>query len=399
MKFNKILILLIIASTNCFAKSGGAGNGGDAIVCPDKVQLLDSYEAEKMRLTINLVHGKINPSLRSMVNVAVQRLAQKDTYTASVLRQYAYEMVTDFESFEVDSNARGKFVYLGHDIIAEINDSEHVSTPEGCEEHPRQLVSQKVPRFSFEYRYEISQTLWDQMEMQEQALTILHEAWYRIMLENGAVNSRSARYMNALVASEEFELLNFAQYLAELQGTELASYVITNTSDAIRDEYIVIDLNDNEIITSGSMICVEDFIVNMSIKETFSVFNQTQKYPKNIKQQNVCFENSKLSKITLNQKYFRKDSTLRLPFFQMELGSLVGKSPTINFHDNGKVKSFSEINFKNMTEMFYRCDGRVSYSQRQGCKGPFNNKKTRVNNPVNVQFDTKEKPINYFLRD
>jgi hypothetical protein len=400
MKLRNISFLLIIlASSSSFAKSGGAGNGGDTIVCPDQVQLLDSYEAEKMRLTINLMNGKINPSLRSMVNVAVDRLAVKDNYTASLLRKYSYEMVGDFEAFEVNPSARGKFVYLGHDIIAEINDSEHVSTPEGCEEHPRQLVSQKVPRFSFEYRYEISQTLWDQMEIQEQAMTILHEAWYRIMLENGATTSRAARYMNALVASEEFELLTFAEYLKELKGTELESYVIKNNSSVIRDEYIVVDLKTNEVSNEGTMACVKNFVINMSIKETFSVFNQAQKYPKGVKLQQVCFENSVISKVVLSTEYFKMNTTLRLPFYQLELGTYNASSPTVFFHGNGKMSHFENINFKSLTEMFYRCNGKISYTERQGCRGPFNNKETKVSKPINIQIDNTENLVNYFNRN
>lgn len=86
------------------------------------------------------------------------------------------EIANDFEKFQMFPGYRGKHVCLGNDVIAEINDSQYVSTPQGCEEHPIQMVSQIEAKFRNELRYEFNKTLWDQVTLQDQAMTILHEA-------------------------------------------------------------------------------------------------------------------------------------------------------------------------------------------------------------------------------
>jgi len=395
------LLILCIQSISSFAASGGAGNGGDVIVCPNRdmrVMLLDYYEAQKMRLTIDLSDPKIHTqTLRSMVNVAVSRLRQKDQYTASLLYDYAMEMVNDFEKFELYPDARGKNVYLGYDIIAEINDSEHVSTPEGCEEHPRQLVSQKAPKFRYEFRYEISKSLWEQMDLLNQSMTILHEAWYRIMLENGATNSRGARYMNALVASKEFESYSFADYLKELKETELQYYVVINKSEAVKTQEIQIDLKNHILEFGSAEVCAPNFIVNLSLKETYSLLNRSQRYVQNIKMTNVCFENSHLTKIELPKNVLNTGYTLRLPFIQLEFDKATNESPALIFHNNGKMSHFEGVQFSSLMEMYYLCNGSRSFDENRGCEaGPFINHETKINDPIDIKFDLREKLLAFF---
>lgn len=399
----RLILLLsgLLISANAFPRSGGAGNGGDAIVCPDRVILLDSYEAQKMRLTIDLNNPNVQtPTWRSMVNVAVKRLEKFDQVTASLLYDYAMELVNDFEKFQMYPGSRGQHVYIGKDIIAEINDSEHVSTPEGCEEHPRQLVSQRVPRFRKEFRYEFSQSLWEKMSLQEQSMTILHEAWYRIMLENGADNSRATRYINGLVASRDFEEYSFTEYIEELKNTELRYYIVPNVSGAIKDKEIKFDLQNHQLDEVDGMICAPNFKLNPSIKQTYKlIFNTSQRYLKNLKFQQVCFENSRISKLVLPTIVPNKERTLRLPFHQVQFGKSLNDTPTIHFSKKGKLSHFSGIKHKLVMEMFYRCNGEVSFLERHGCQeGPFIYHSTKIENPTDILFDDNEIPISHFRR-
>ena len=391
-----IALNLVMFGSNTYARSGGAGNGGDAIVCPDKVMLLDSYEAHKMRLNIDLSNPNVGKnSWRTMVNVAVRRLEKFDENTSSKLYDYAMEMVNDFEKFQMFPDARGKHVYLGKDVIAEINDSEHVSTPEGCEEHPRQMVSQRVPKFKYEYRYEFSKSLWDKMTLQDQAMTILHEAWYRIMLENGAKNSRATRYINGLVSSKEFESFTFNEYLGELRATELKKYVIMNKSQSIKDKKILINLKSNNLVINNEA-CISNIKMNLSIKESFRLFNRKQKYVKNLPLKKMCFKNSKITKIQLPSKIIKEKYTLRLDFFQIVFGSRASDDAIIHYK-NGKLSHFSGIKLKKLIQMYYICNGEESYSQNIGCKeGPFNNRDTAVSSPTKIKFDLKERVNSHF---
>lgn len=385
-----IISLTITAS---YARSGGVGNGGDGIVCGNSVILLDSYEAQKLKLEIDLNADAPNATIRSMVDVAIKRLERFDEYTATLLRHYSYEIVDDLELFERHPDARGTHTFLGATEIAPIDDSFHVSTPEGCEKSPRQLVSQRVPRFKLDYRYEINQTLWDKMTKQDQAMTVLHEAWYRIMLENGAENSIATRYINALVASKQFESYSFADYFQEIKETELNFYFVKNTSETIKDPVIEINLDDNEFHTKEDAICADKVVFNPSIKETYTILNRDQDYLKNIEFPRTCFKNSRLTEVTLPDYIVNLKHTLRLPFHQMDLGHTTDE-PIIYFHTNGKLHTFSGIHFENLVEMFYVCDEKKSFTQREGCaSGPFINHDSKINNPKNIVFDEDEWPI------
>lgn len=391
---------LDLLRSNLTLRSGGAGNGGDAIVCMDrevKVMLLDSYEAGKMRLKLDLTNPNIEvQTWRSMVSVAVSRLEKYDPMTASKLYDYSMEMVNDFEKFQMFPGSRGKHVYLGHDVIAEINDSEHVSTPEGCEEHPIQMVSQRVPKFKNEFRYEFNKTLWDQLTLQDQAMTILHEAWYRIMLENGATNSRATRYMNGLIGSSDFENYTFGEYIQDLKETELRQFTVFNKSQSIKDKEIKINLKSNSLKAYSDSVCVDNIKMNMSIKESFKLFRRRQKYVSNMPIDKLCFTNEGVSEIHLNEKYIKEKYTLRLEFFQLVLGEKTANESVIRYK-SGKLHSFEGIKFSKLFQMFYRCNGAESYTQNVGCEeGPFNNRDTIITNPQNVTFDENERVTNYF---
>jgi hypothetical protein len=391
----KLAIILALSITYSWAKSGGVGNGGDAIVCPDKVMLLDSYEAQKMRLKIDLSDENVsNPTWRSMVNVAVKRLQRFDEETATKLYDYSMEMVNDFEKFEMYPQARGKHVYIGYDVIAEINDSEHVSTPEGCEEFPRQLVSQRVPKFKHEFRYEFSQSLWERMSLVDQAMTILHEAWYRIMLENGAENSRAARYMNALVASTVFEDYTFQDYFEEIKETEIKFYEIRNQSTAIKDQKIKINIKEHTVNFVDGVACAPNFILNPNIKETYTLLNRAQRYFLKTKFQNVCFKNSRLTKVVLPTRIPNSKATLRLPFHQVQFEKALTSEPALVFNEFGKLSHLENMSYKSAMEMYYVCDGKRSYTQRFGCeKGPFINHDSKISNPQTIEFDDKEELV------
>ncbi len=401
---SKILISILAISNlfigQTFGESGGAANGGDAVICPDKVILLDSYEASKMRFNIDLNPNKINsPTWRSMVNIAVKRLSRVDKYTADKLYDYAMEMVNDFEKFEMYPDSRGKHVYIGYDIIGEINDSDHVSMPEGCEEHPRQLVSQRKPKFKYEFRYEFSKSLWEKMSLQEQSMTILHEAWYRIMLENGATTSRAARYINGFVASVEFESIEFFEYLELLKETEIKYYNISGASEAIKTRDIKLNLKKHIFNLVQGEVCAPNFQIDMKFKQTFTILNRAQKYYKNTKFTKMCFENSQITRLVMSPQLAKKNITLRLPFHQVQFDGASNQNPTIHFTSKGRLSHFSGMKFKNLVEMYYICGGQSSFTRNKGCeKGPFINHDTKVKTPINILFNESETPFSHFQR-
>lgn len=378
---------------NATSRSGGMGNGGDAVICPEKIEMLDSYEAAKLRFNINLNPQNIdNPTWRSMVNVAVQRLERFDEVLATKLYDYSMEMVNDFEKFELYPNARGRHVYLGRDVIIEIDDSAHVSLPEGC--ILRQFISQRQPRFRRDFRYEFSLSIWELMNTQEQTMAILHEAWYRIMLENGATDSVATRYMNGLVASEFFDTYTFIEYIEEIKETELQEYIIPNHSQAIKQDEIKLHLKDHIYEIEGDMVCAPNFKVNASIKKPYnlSAIINGQQYLSNIQFQKVCFKNSRLQSMVLPVDIVQNDRILRLPFAQVYFEEALSQNPTMHFNEEGKLTHLTDIRASHLYQMYYICNGENSFDMSEGCEsGPYNHRDSVIQNTTNIQFDENEK--------
>lgn len=392
-------LLSILLTQNAFTgpgegMSGGAGNGGDVIVCPGKVILLDSYEAHKKKLVLNLNPENVTaPTYRSMVNAAVKRLMKKDQFLAEVLYQYSMEMVNDLELLEAHPESRGKVLHLGHDIVSEINDSFHVTMPEGCEKRPRQLVSQRVPKFKLEFRYEINKTLWLQMDLQDRAMTVLHEAWYRIMLENGAQESRSARYMNGLVASEQFDDYSFIDYMTELKETELKNYSVVNNSSSILDETILINLKEHDVYFKEVLdqACVAKLKIRANIKK-FSIISGV-KTP-SFYFDELCFSNSRMASLTIPSKIASAGFNLVMENYYLKVAPR-SASPVLHYHPNGKFGHLTGGLIEELQKMFYRCQQSVTFNKHPGCEGPFLHHDSKIPNPGDVKFDEKELPIGF----
>ena len=141
---NKILIVLMTLSAfNLSAKEGG--NGGDAIVCKDKVVLLDYIEmgSEMKDLTLDLPGN----TLEKKVQIVVSRVKQIDNYRSKLIYKYAQELLIDIKS-RVPNKRYYVFTEFTEKQLLDVSDSLNTTIPTGCEKV--QLVVQKPPVFGFE---------------------------------------------------------------------------------------------------------------------------------------------------------------------------------------------------------------------------------------------------------
>jgi hypothetical protein len=404
----KILVVsLMSCALSLYAgRSTEVGNGGDAVVCEDgTVTLLDSYEAQKNDLTIDIDKVAVSQTLRAMVDVAVGRLSSRDKYMAIKLREYSYEMVDDFEKFEMfhgsDNRFRGNVLYIGRDSVGEISDSEHRTLPEGCE--LRQLVSQLKPERLRDNRYEFSLSLWEKLSKRDQAMTILHEAIYRIMIEDGATKSRGTRYMNALFASKEFESYSFSDYIRELKTTEKKNYIVQNNSSLLFSRVLKLKLKsltkDNTIF-SGETICTDSLEVKANIKKLRFISSFHRGLAK-VKFTDVCFNSSSITSLTMPTKIASSRINFVMESYLVRTNKLLDESAILSFNDNGTLKTIEGLQFEALYKMFYRCESKdgefISETREAKCKGPFLDHKSKVKKPKSIEFDNDEKPIGYFL--
>ncbi|MGE3608196.1 MAG: hypothetical protein AB7I27_01315 [Bacteriovoracaceae bacterium] len=205
----------LIALSFCCAKvtlaqtGDRVGNGGDAIVCPNRVVLLDYHEMEQRDQKLNLP-GR---SMRERVENALARIKKMDKARAALVESYALELLADLEKKEQGETSLPKVLFT-KDILSDVDDSLELTIPAGCEK--KQLVVQRAPVFPGDRRYTIAEDIWQKMDQEQRSLTILHEAWYRTFIDDGSKDSRLARYMNSVFASEEADKMSVYDYLEKL---------------------------------------------------------------------------------------------------------------------------------------------------------------------------------------
>ncbi len=401
MKLSLSAILLLI-SVHSFA-STGAGNGGDAVVCNDgSVTLLDSYEATKLGFTIDLDQVAKAKSLRAYVGVAVKRLSSRDKYLAKKLYNYSMEMVNDFEAYKIfgipGQSYKGEVIYISPDIVGEISDSEHRTLPVACE--LRQLVSQLKPVRLRDNWYEFNSTLWNQLSLLDQAMTILHEAWYRIMIEDGATKSVGTRYMNALVASSQFSSYSFSDYLKELKTTEKKHYIIENNSSLLFDRTLKLDLKSSRFAFNGEEVCTDGITIRANIKR-LAFIGAWHRGLATVNFTDVCFTNSALRTITMPLKISTKRINFVMESFLLRSRGLKDAAAVMSFNENGTLKQIKGLELEALYKMFYTCINNRgeefrSQIQQNNCKGPYLDHKSKIKSPQNVIFDAHEKPIGFY---
>lgn len=177
------------------AGGNGAGNGGNVVVCQNRVadedlELLDFYEARVFR-GIDQDPSLSTGSSLDIVRSVLDRLAR-------ISPQRAERLIAQASTFAEDS----LYLPLGTHL-EEIPDSEHLGFPDNC--RIKQLVTQRTPQFPEDKRYFINTDLWKKLDERNKAGAILHELLYREVLDRFDVtNSVGVRYINSILWSSKF---------------------------------------------------------------------------------------------------------------------------------------------------------------------------------------------------
>ncbi len=215
MKFANFLVLSTMLLSFSAVAGDKGGNGGDAIVCPDKVILLDYHEMNQRSMVLSLSGSSMDEKVADVI----AKITQVDPDRAHLINFYANELLRDIRKY--DQGQATTNINFTDDVLSDVPDSMEVSIPRGCVKE--QLVNQREPVFPQDRRYTIAKSFWDRMDVEQKTLTVLHESWYRTLLLEGAQDSRVARYLNALFASNE--VFSFEEYLEKLKfAARLGSY-------------------------------------------------------------------------------------------------------------------------------------------------------------------------------
>ncbi|MBX9767867.1 MAG: hypothetical protein K2X47_11395, partial [Bdellovibrionales bacterium] len=103
--------------------------------------------------------------------------------------------------------------------LKDIPDSDHTIYPSTCQ--VIQLVVHQEPSFREDFRYNIFKPLWDLMDINHQAATILHELEFREAITMGHENSILVRYFGSKMLSTKHASMTIADYIQLVRETKL----------------------------------------------------------------------------------------------------------------------------------------------------------------------------------
>ena len=250
----KYISALVLLSFNVAASGNGAGNGGDAIVCPEKVMLLDYYEAISSHVIIKL-EGK---SIRENVDAVLLQMDRLDPGNAKIVKQFADEIIDGLSIEDSGNKDTNQKVSIVDAELRDIDDSQEVIIPTGC--FKKQLVVQvEGVQKSHGVKYYIQKILWQKMDIEQKSLTVLHEAFYQWSLGIGSRDSRFARFLNGQLSSTTAANINPQKYSQILKDSKLLvkQSVSLYNHNVIFEDAAGFDLNHSthkEIVTYNNFL-------------------------------------------------------------------------------------------------------------------------------------------------
>lgn len=255
---NAICFLLAVCAVQTLQAGDKILNGGNVIVCGNKVELLDYYEARLSGKKLQFDPGAATYS---------EKINQMFTRWEKVapLRMRLYKgWLNQFES--------EAGIYSGIEI-PEIQDTGTVAIPSGCKMIPAAFQRRDEDIFPGEKRYVINKDLWDLMSQDQKAGLVLHEIIYREAIKNGHSTSLPTRYFNGFLATEinpEIEKYFAIAYKMPLAWAEYSGMKIrigrfycndgTFGSPGCRFNYTSIHDSKED----------RDYVMSLSIEEIFS---------------------------------------------------------------------------------------------------------------------------------
>jgi hypothetical protein len=205
----KIILLLMLVPWIAFAGEGGTvtGNGGDVVVCGDKVQMLDVYEAEQLRGN-KLDLGGPKLSRTQKIELAVRRIHKVDPSRARTLL-----------------NASGRFLkevkFVADVSLRDIDDSNDAFVPKGCKRE--QIAIQNIRVLDDDPFYIIDKNLWDKLDEDNKVVLILHEMIFRA--SRGKWSSPLVRLFTSLGFTRFLETTSAYHYWNRVSHTALTETV------------------------------------------------------------------------------------------------------------------------------------------------------------------------------
>jgi hypothetical protein len=211
MSLNYRIIGIFITIFACHLYGGNeVGNGGNAVVCLNRVELLDLYEAKVLR------KFEIDPGLSGsdpfqIAAIRLGTLEAMDPKSAKIYKTMLERLKTEI-SFEDGIQ------------LKPIDDSAHAFEPKekGCK--VSQLAVFRKKNLPGEKIVLVEKTIWKKLTPVHQAGLLLHEIIYKHLSDLGEKDSAKARYLVSYVLSAPFSKKDVEAYWSLVRELRLPIY-------------------------------------------------------------------------------------------------------------------------------------------------------------------------------
>ncbi len=187
------------------ASGDRVGNGGDVVVCGDKVELLDIYEAK--RKGFKFLEIKDNAPEIMLKDVLTERLLPFQKMRAS-------KYLKDLEQFYSESEM------LSGIHLNDVDDSGVVAIPVGCELQQIivQLSDDDIQSDGF--RYTVNKDLWDKLDNFNKMALMLHELIFKEIIESKSGSSLVVRSMVGQLLKDKMDNVIYLNSISKIKSSE-----------------------------------------------------------------------------------------------------------------------------------------------------------------------------------
>jgi hypothetical protein len=187
------------------------GNGGDALVCKNaqgqitSAHFFDLYEA-KEKFGMNLVAPQGSTISEKVLNL-IDRVSGIDPIRAKTMKLW-------YSSFMQEASFKSGIT------LVDVPDTGDAFWPKECELAQLVVQTDLNPPLN-PYRYIFSKDIWQLLDDNNKAATIVHELLWREARFADHKTSAAIRYFNGLFQADSFKNLNFSDYSSLIEKLQL----------------------------------------------------------------------------------------------------------------------------------------------------------------------------------
>lgn len=208
---NKIIIFLLLITTtfSASASSGNeVGNGGDVLVCPDRIQLFDFFEFQGQ-------HGdsieERTGDYKEIAKEVIKQLQKHDVAFAKLLER---RLETFMDNAHLVSDAK----------LVNIKDTQSLVRKIGKDCTVEQVAILKKKVLATEKKFLINKEFWEKLSETHKAGLVIHELIYEYFADLGEKNSVNARGLNSYLFSNNFSKVSTEEYWKMIRSMKVPHY-------------------------------------------------------------------------------------------------------------------------------------------------------------------------------